>query len=812
MGPPVEPRRRVGEHQHVGPLEERPREPDLLARDGPEAPAPDPDLVVEPRLDHRGPEPEVFDHLRHEALDALRRPRLPVGDLAEQDVVLDGGGRVVALRVEELDAAPERRRQLFGEAPPRGEQTPPQRLVHDPEAMARRLEQERQRQEPTAVLLPEPVDPVLGGAVDHRLELREVVRVDEAEPLERRMAVRQPGEELEHRGGDGAPRLEQGRHEPLRLQHPHDPGVLGEPVHVEPAAHRGPEQEVLADGGVLVVAVGVEALDEGGDGRVREPFAERAPRPEQPFPKLPLGIDGAAQPEIEYVPVELHRLQRLEEPRQRVAAAQRLAVDPVAVHVVGRVPGDRRLRRPRRVRPRRAGGGLVLEAIEQVVAHRRVEQERLRADVGEPPAGHPLVQAVGPLAADGERARGGVHQPGEHEGQLLAPAPRRADHRHLRVGGDGERHAFEEARAGVVPEGEAGGRELARHPGARGRGAELERFVEHPRGAELGDHLLVLDPRVLAALVVVEELLPGRGEVLVGRDRGHQGPDLQPAQDHEVPADGVEAERPEVVDGVVQELDDELPDEDAEAHRVDLAEGGGHGGALVSGGVVAADLLDPGHGLPDAVGEPAHEPHPLLGERVHPALELRDDVELERIEGDRGGRHHPVLHQQEGEDDEEVAPLEDGQLERVADEPAERLHLGRDHGDDLALGELAEVRQGEAQNAAVEVVAQAPEHALAGPPREHVDRVLEPLVGDHEEEEPAAEEEQVFELGERGPEHDGREVVRAALDHPVHDLLRELVERIEEREGRDREHGQHHLRAQGVPDDVAVDRVFHFRG
>ena len=232
--------------------------------------------------------------------------------------------------------------------------------------------------------------------------------------------------------------------------------------------------------------------------------------------------------------------------------------------------------------------------------------------------------------------------------------------------------------------------------------------------------------------------------------------------------------------GVVQELDHELPDEDAKAHRVDLAEGAGHAGALEGGGVVAVDLLNPGNRLPDPVREAAHEAHALLGERVHAALELRDDVELDGIEGDRGEGHHPVLDQEEREDDEEVAALEDRELDRVPEEPAEGLHLGRDHGDDLALGELAEVRQREAKDARVEVVAKPPEQPFPGAPGKHVDHVLERLVGDHEEEKHAAEGEEELELGEGNAEHDDREVAGAALDRPVHDLLRNLVEGVEE--------------------------------
>jgi len=63
---------------------------------------------------------------------------------------------------------------------------------------------------------------------------------------------------------------------------------------------------------------------------------------------------------------------------------------------------------------------------------------------------------------------------------------------------------------------------------------------------------------------------------------------------------------------------------------------------------MAPNLLDPRYRLPDPIGEPPHEPHPLLAEGVHATLQLRHDVELERVQGHCGGGHHPVLNQEEG--------------------------------------------------------------------------------------------------------------------------------------------------------------------
>src|SRR3546814_1223426 len=66
-------------------------------------------------------------------------------------------------------------------------------------------------------------------------------------------------------------------------------------------------------------------------------------------------------------------------------------------------------------------------------------------------------------------------------------------------------------------------------------------------------------------------------------------------------------------------------------------------------------------------------------------LHFRHEIELDRIQRHRSQCHERVLDQQEGEDHQQHAALEDRQCKTLADEPADRLDLGDDHRNDLAL-------------------------------------------------------------------------------------------------------------------------------
>ena len=75
------------------------------------------DLVIEPDIDHGGAQPQRLEHLGHHFRHPHRRVGLAIGDLAEQDVVLQRGRGVVALGIEELDLVAQLLRQVVGGTP-----------------------------------------------------------------------------------------------------------------------------------------------------------------------------------------------------------------------------------------------------------------------------------------------------------------------------------------------------------------------------------------------------------------------------------------------------------------------------------------------------------------------------------------------------------------------------------------------------------------------------------------------------------------------------------------------------------------------
>jgi len=154
-----------------------------------------------------------------------------------------------------------------------------------------------------------------------------------------------------------------------------------------------------------------------------------------------------------------------------------------------------------------------------------------------------------------------------------------------------------------------------------------------------------------------------------------------------------------------------------------------------------------------------------------------------------------------------VPPLEGGQRQGVADEAAEGLDLGGDHGDDLALGGAAEVGQGEAQRAAVEQVAQPAQHPFAELPLEDVDHVLEGAVDQHQGKKDRAQDEQVFDLVEPDVEDGLGEILRP--DGIVDDDLGKLEAGVEEGERDEGQEQQDDLPTPGVAEDVFEDGRFH---
>ncbi len=105
-----------------------------------------------------------------------------------------------------------------------------------------------------------------------------------------------------------------------------------------------------------------------------------------------------------------------------------------------------------------------------------------------------------------------------------------------------------------------------------------------------------------------------------------------------------------------------------------------------------------------------------------------------------------VLHHDEDDGRQRLAAEEHRLHEGIADEAAQRLDLVLDHGGELGLLDLAEVHRREAQDAVVELVAQAAQHALAHAALLRVDALLELAVDDHGDQEDEAHDHQVLQL------------------------------------------------------------------
>ena len=446
----------------------------------------------------------------------------------------------------------------------------------------------------------------------------------------------------------------------------------------------------------------------------------------------------------------------------------------------------------------------VLQAEQQVVAHRQREQIGILADIAGARTQHVLGQLEEIVAVELDRAAARQGEPRQHLAQNVLARARAADHRELAAGRQDQRHAVELLYSAVLGDGDSGQRQLAAERRRRAVGDPLQLLGHHALGLELVDDLLVLDLDVLTLLVPVDQLLDRRGQVLVGQQHADHGADIHLPGDGEVAADQVDGERRRLRQDVVPELGDELLLVEVEADLEDAAEPLGDVGALVVGGAMDMDLVHAVGGLGDAAGELARRDLALAAQDQHRPAQARDDRHLHRQQDDDDDPEQPVLHHDEDDGRQRLAAQEHRLDEGVADEAAEWLDLVLDHGGELGLLDLAEVGRREAQDAVVELVAQASQHALAHAALLGVDGLLEQAVDHDGAQEDEAHGHQVAELVDReavedaddlagqdgrqveleDQERDGLAVLeRVALDAVVDDRLRHRQRQEIERPG-----------------------------
>ena len=426
------------------------------------------------------------------------------------------------------------------------------------------------------------------------------------------------------------------------------------------------------------------------------------------------------------------------------------------------------------------------QAIVEICAQVGREQIGHRSGERHPPAGKGLGQIVQVPAGQIDPAARSFHQPGEQQCQFVPAAAAAADDRRMLFEIDRKGNAVDGFRLAVFGIGQAGGLKGPAHRLRAGLVGQLQGLVEQAGRIELLDHSFVLHLDVGLELVIVQQFLPRRTEVLVRRQHGGQRADSHVAGNHQVAADRIEEERRELRHEAVEELDGELAAENFIPDGVDAIEPAGDAGALEERGVVGMDFSNAGDRFADIVGKAADFPHPGLAERDDPLLQLWNDVDLQRIKRRRGEAEKDILRKDESQIDQQQATEIQGCRCCRTDVAADRLHLGGDHRNDLALGDFLEMGQRKAKDPRIEHIAQAAEHLLAQPPGVDVQHIFHAAAEDDKKQEAEAERHQEGDLLHFGAQNVARPAAPRA-DRLVDDRLRQFQREVDDRPG---DHGQ----------------------
>ena len=271
-------------------------------------------------------------------------------------------------------------------------------------------------------------------------------------------------------------------------------------------------------------------------------------------------------------------------------------------------------------------------------------------------------------------------------------------------------------------------------------------FIHQALGLKLANHLVIFDPRIGLNLVIGQQFLPRRRQILIGRQYGNQRAHRYFTLDHQITANREEEERRELGQQIVQELNKEFFVVDLKTNMEDRAQALREISQFVLRCVVGMNFLNAGNRFANLLGQPAHFAHPRFAQQIHFLLQPRDDPALNRIEQDRRHAHHRILGEDVKNRRYQQAALERRHGEGVADKAAERLDLGGNHRNQLALAHFAEMRQRKAQDTRIQQKPEAPQHALAHTAFIDVDIHLKAAVNQHQKQENDAQRPQQGQL------------------------------------------------------------------
>src|SRR6266550_2020458 len=135
-------------------------------------------MIVEPDIHHGGAQGERLEHVAQNLRHTCYGIGLAISDLAEEHVILQRGGGVVAGGIEKLDLAACLVRQALAEGAARFEEALLHAFLENAEAMPRRDQLERQGQQLVPLLPVEPADPAIFSGGEDRGEFRQFMRAD----------------------------------------------------------------------------------------------------------------------------------------------------------------------------------------------------------------------------------------------------------------------------------------------------------------------------------------------------------------------------------------------------------------------------------------------------------------------------------------------------------------------------------------------------------------------------------------------------------------------------------------------------------
>ncbi len=226
---------------------------------------------------------------------------LAIDQAAEQQVVLDRGGGVVASRVIEIDPASEIGRQRFGNRTPCLQQALLKCRINQIQAMPG-LDIGKGHADQAAPIGRRDIgQTVFLQTADQLLIGGQLIGSDEAELLEEGMAGWQIGKEFDHGFGNLLAHMQQVLHQTFMLEQLDQERTVDQPRIVKAAAcSRCPEQHVFDQAQILVVAVGIKRFDQAGKARLPQSIGDRPTT----FQKLHrqvgimIGVDKAPQAKL----------------------------------------------------------------------------------------------------------------------------------------------------------------------------------------------------------------------------------------------------------------------------------------------------------------------------------------------------------------------------------------------------------------------------------------------------------------------------------------------------------------------------------